>query len=114
MIARENSVLGWDGYGALPISVAAKHYAQRFIDGLPFNIPAPEVMPDPDGEVALCWDFGPGKILTLAFGATGMISYAGLLGGGVKRHGMEPFKDTIPKVLLETLNELRSRAGYAG
>lgn len=103
---------GWDGYGAQPISLNAKANAQRLVDSLPFWLSAPDAIPDPDGELALSWDLGPGHIFTVSVGANGMISYAGLLGDGVKRHGMEPFKATVPKAILEAIEELYDRSPY--
>ena len=109
-IARECQLPNWDGYGAHPISERAKKQAQIFIDMLPYNFPRPDPMPDPDGEIALCWDFGPGHVFTLSVNSTGMLSYAGLLGEGVKRHGMEQIKDKIPKSILESIKELCERS----
>lgn len=114
IVALENSSHGWNGYSARPISPDAKRYAQLFVDNLPFGLPAPDALPDPDGDIALCWDFGPGHILTLTFSPDGTINYAGILGGGVKRHGVEPFCRDMPKVLLESIEELRDRAAYTG
>ncbi|MGH8226510.1 MAG: hypothetical protein ACREU3_01180 [Steroidobacteraceae bacterium] len=103
----------WDGYGANAVDTAAKAQAQRFVDLLPHRLPAPDPVPDPDGEIALTWDFGPGHILTIAIGADGTLTYAGLLGGGVKRHGVERLGATIPKAILQALEELCDRVGVA-
>jgi hypothetical protein len=109
-VAIECQSSNWDGYEAQPISEAAKRHAQLFIDLLPYSFPAPDPVPDSDGEIALSWDFGPGHIFTLSISQTGMLSYAGLLGEGVKRHGMEPFKGDIPQSILESITELCERA----
>jgi hypothetical protein len=101
---------GWDGYGAEPISLSAKAGAQRLVDSLPYWLSAPDAIPDPDGEIALSWDLGPGHVFTVSVGATGVLSYAGLLGDGVKRHGMEPYKATVPKTILDAIEELYDRA----
>lgn len=100
----------WDGYGANPISMEAKRQAQRLIDMMPYRFPAPDPVPDPDGDVALSWDFGRGHMFTLSISSSGMLTYAGLLGEGVKRHGMEPFKGTIPRSIVESIDELCERA----
>ncbi len=112
-IARECQLPNWDGYGAHPISQRAKSHAQIFIDMLPYSFPHPEPMPDPDGEIALCWDFGPEHIFTLSINSTGVLSYAGLLGKGVKRHGMEQIKDKIPKSIIESIKELCEQSDVA-
>src|SRR5208282_953917 len=101
---------GWDGYGAQPISLNAKAEAQRLVDLLPFWLSAPDAVPDPDGEMALSWDFGRGHVFTLSVNSSGVLSYAGLLGDGVKRHGMEPFKSDVPKAILEAIEELHDRS----
>jgi hypothetical protein len=113
-VALECQAPGWDGYGAKPISLNAKAEAQRLVDLLPFWISAPDAVPDPDGEMALSWDFGPGHVFTLSVNSTGVLSYAGLLGDGVKRHGMEPFKSDVPKAILEAIEELHDRSASIG
>lgn len=110
-IARECQSESWDGYGARPIGSGAKQQTQRFIDLLPFRLPAPQPAADPDGELALTWDFGPGHVLTVSIGAQGELTYAGLLGGGIKRHGVERLHDEIPKVILQSIDELCEHAG---
>ena len=104
----------WDGYGAQPVSESAKVQAQRFIDLLPYHLPAPDPVADPDGDLALSWDFGPGHVFSLSVGADGTLTYAGLLGGGVKRHGVEKFRGDIPKVILQSIDELWERSSTAG
>ena len=104
----------WDGYGAQPISLKAKAEAQRLVDLLPYWLAAPDVVPDPDGEMSLSWDLGPGHVFTLSVSPNGELSYAGLLGNGVKRHGVEPFKNDVPKAILDAIEELSSRAPAIG
>lgn len=113
-IARECDRSDWDGYGSLPISRAATQHAQRLVDLLPFRLVAPEVIPDPDGEVSLSWDLGIGHVFSVSVGSDGTLSYAGLLGGGIKRHGMEHLNGTVPKVILQSIDELYERAGATG
>lgn len=110
-LAIECQTSDWDGYRAKPISEATKYQAQALVDLLPYHLPAPDAVPDADGEIALSWDFGPGHLFTLSINESGMLSYAGLLGAGVKRHGMEPFKGDIPKTIIDSIDELCERAG---
>lgn len=110
-VAGECCIPNWDGYGAKPVSYAAKEQAQRFVGLLPARFRAPDPVPDPEGTMALCWDFGPGRVLTVDVGDDGTLTYAGLLGGGVKRHGVEKLNGHIPRVILETIDELHERSG---
>ncbi len=112
-IASECRTANWDGHGASPIDREAKAQAQRFVDLLPFHLPAPEAIPDPDGELALSWDFGPGHVFTVSVSGEGALTYAGLLGGGIKRHGVEQLNGDIPRIILQSIDELRQRAGVA-
>jgi hypothetical protein len=113
-VAVRNQSPDWDGYGAKPISLSAKAEAQRLVDLLPYWISAPDAAPDPDGEIALSWDLGPGHVFTVSVSSTGVLSYAGMLGEGVKRHGMEPFKSDVPKTILEAIEELHDRSSSIG
>jgi hypothetical protein len=105
-IAAECSVPNWDGYGAAAVSHAAIQNAQEFVDLLPANLHEPQVAPDPDGDVSLSWDFGTDRIFTVSVGAEATISYAGILGRGVHRHGQEPFRGDVAKVLVESIREV--------
>lgn len=111
-LALEHSQPNWDGYGALPVAPEAKTFAQAIIDLLPFTFPAPDPVADPEGELALSWDFGPGHVFTLSISRNGTLSYAGLLGEGRKKHGMEPFEGGVPEVVIESVKELRDRTGH--
>lgn len=105
-LAAECSASSWDGYGAKPISGIAKQNAQHFVELLPADLPEPEAVPDPDGEVSLCWDFGPDHVFTISLAESGVVNYAGILGKGVKRHGQEPFRGDVAKILVESVRKI--------
>jgi hypothetical protein len=105
-IAMECSRPNWDGYGAAPISGEAKAQAQRFVEVLPIDLPVPLVVPDPDGDISLSWDFGLDRVFTISVGATATLSYAGILGKGVRRHGQELFRGDVAQVLVESIREI--------
>jgi hypothetical protein len=105
-IAQECATRDWDGYGAAAVSQRARENAERFVDLLPSDLPPPNAVPTPDGHIALTWDFGPGRILTISVGESGSAAYAGILGNGVRRHGVELFRDDVAKVLVESIREV--------
>jgi hypothetical protein len=109
-IAHECATRDWDGYGALAVTQRTRENAERFVDLLPSDIPPPAAVPAPNGHIALTWDFGPGRILTISVGESGSAAYAGILGNGVRRHGVELFRDDMAKVLVESIREV-SRVG---
>jgi hypothetical protein len=96
----------WDGYGAPALSQKTRENAERFVDLLPADLPPPVPVPSANGHIALTWDFGPGRILTISIGESGSVAYAGILGTGVKRHGLERFRDDVAKVLIESIREV--------
>lgn len=101
----------WDNYGAVPVSDTAYAEALRFMAPLPRGLPAPEITPEPDGDVALDWHIAKGWALSLSFSGRGVITYAGLFGLDDKAHGTEPLHDTIPAM---TYRLIRKIAGYSG
>lgn len=103
--AREASVPDWDGYGALPAEPRAIAAAARLLMTLPTTTPVPEIWVDPDGEVALNWDFGKDWVFSVSIGPTGKLSYAGLYGSG-KAYGAEQFATEIPPAVLDNLSRL--------
>jgi hypothetical protein len=85
--------------------------AARFVDALPFDLVPPAVALDTDGEISLDWWFGPYAQFSISVGPTGKLTYAGLMGPEVRRHGVELFRDKVPEILLVSLGELVRRFG---
>ena len=113
-IAAECGARGWDNYGAQAISEATKEIAQAFVDLLPPDLPEPQAAADPDGEISLYWDFGTDRMFTASIGESGAISYAGILGRGVKRHGEEPFRGDVAKILVDSVREMSGSLFHLG
>ncbi len=100
------SVDGWDGYGAKAVSSATYGNALAFLETLPTTTPVPDVVPEPDGEIAFEWDYGPWRILSVSVGPTGLLSYAALYGRTSKAHGAEKFIDRLPGAIAVCLDRL--------
>lgn len=104
-VRSEASCPGWDGYGALPLDPLACVHARLFLNTLPTTAPIPEVSADPDGEVALDWDFGERKALTVSIGPTGRCTFAWMNGQSTIR-GTEWMDDEIPASVAFALSQL--------
>jgi hypothetical protein len=90
----------WDGYSARPISQETVSTVQAFLGKLPGWVPSPDVVPEPDGEIAMEWTSPAGDLLSVSLGEAKVLNYAGLFSGGVERHGVEPFAGNISEDLL--------------
>jgi hypothetical protein len=93
---------GWDGYQAAPVSAEAVANTLTFIDLLPSDMPGPDVVPEPDGEIALEWYKTPGWVLSISIGPRNRLTYAGLFGQN-KIYGAEDWHTTIPRVVTEAM-----------
>ena len=76
----ECSVKDWDGYGAQPINIETLNEALVFLNMIPRNIPSPEIVPEPAGEIGFEWNFGKDNIFAASVNGTGIVAYAGILG----------------------------------
>lgn len=95
------SSANWDGYGAKPVGRLALRQASKFLEMLPISLPAPEVAPEPDGEVALEW-FGSGnRVFSVSLNGSANVSYAGYFENGATAHGTEIFNDSVPLAILQ-------------
>jgi hypothetical protein len=105
----EYSVPNWDGEGALPVSKDAYHEAESFVKSLPINLnlPLPEISPDNDGEISLEWYRDNRHVFVVTVSGKNSIAYAGLFGIN-KTHGTEYFSDSLPLIVLTSLNRLYS------
>ena len=96
----------WDGYGATALSPAAYGHARTFLESLPTTVPVPDVVPEPDGEIAFEWEYGAWRLLSVSIGPTGVLSYAALYGRTSKVHGTEKFVDRMPEAIAACLDRL--------
>ncbi len=113
-IYQECSEKDWDGYAALPISQEAYHEAVRFLEALPlWWLPAPEIGPEPEGDIGFEWNFGKNQIFVVSINGTNIITYAGLLGTGNKTHGTEVFDGSIPQTVINHISRIRPKIDAA-
>jgi hypothetical protein len=108
------SVPNWDGCGAQPISEEVRARARKFLNELPVWLPAPDIVPENDGELAIEWDFGPNRIFSLSVGGSGPLHFAGLFGFGVERHGVEPFEDVVSPEILGYIKRIIAEGASQG
>lgn len=96
-ILDECSEEGWDGYDAFPITSDTKEAAINFIQSLPDSTLPPEVVPEPDGDIAIEWNLGAGRVFSVSLDDDTLI-YTGIFGSSQKR-GKERFLDEIPRTV---------------
>ncbi len=96
----------WDGYNAKPISQVVYERVRSFLDALPMSLPAPDIVPEADGEIAVEWDLGANRIFSVSIGEGNGLHFAGLFGSGVERHGVEPFDGLVSQEILGYINRL--------
>lgn len=102
----ECSENNWDGYGSLPITAGAYEEALSLLKALPYDLPMPEIVPEPDGSIGLEWQHGPDRIFAVSVNGKGVIVYAGLIGKGVKAHGTEVFNDSLPEGVVGSIKRV--------
>lgn len=95
----------WDGYGALPIARKAVAEAEEFLNMLPANIPMPEIVPEPNGEIAMEWRTGKRKTFIISLSGENEIIYAGLFGLNRIR-GREYFVNSIPHNIIRNIRRI--------
>jgi hypothetical protein len=101
---------GWDGPGSLAISDQAIAIAEKVVEVLfrlvPKGLPAPDIIPEADGEICLRWVVNTEQELSISIGAHGKINFAGQFGreGGI--HGWQPLDTTSPAALDRSLKEI--------
>jgi len=93
---------GWDGYDAEPISMESANGALTVLDVLPEGIQAPDVVPEPTGDIALEWHTEDHKHFSLSVTGPTLV-YAGIFGGASKHYGEEQFFRVIPRTILGIL-----------
>jgi len=104
-IADECSMTNWDGDGAAPVSAEALRLVERvarlFYCYVPRNTPAPELIPEADGEVSLNWSRDLDRVFSVSIGSHDKLNYAGRLGGGVEPHDVARFNPQDPSAIQQ-------------
>ncbi len=98
--------LGWDGYGAEPVTLDVYRCAYRLVEHLPADIPMPSVGAEPDGHLTLEWYQSPKRVLSVSVGPAGELNYAALLGETSRRTGSEIFQNRVPADLLQLIHQV--------
>lgn len=70
----ECRIPNWDGNGAVPLSSALYKKAEQFIQALPVKFPVPEIVPEPDGEIAFEWRNRWGRVLSVSLASNGRLT----------------------------------------
>lgn len=95
----------WDGYGGDPITLEVLRRASAISAALfalvPPGIPAPDAVPEGDGNVSLSWTRDRHRRFSVSTGEDGLLSFAGIIRRGVERHGTEEFDGSDPSILQE-------------
>lgn len=107
-IAETCAAANWDGEDALPITGAVAATAARLVERLPEHVAHPEIGPETAGCLALDWDLGRNRILSVSV-FPGRIVYAGIL-GGERMHGDAMFHDELPETLRGLLGRYFRRS----
>jgi hypothetical protein len=94
-IRAECSVDGWDGEGGAAVTDATLELSRQVATLLHASVaagtPAPDLVPESDGEVALSWTRTPEMVFSISIGAHGYLNYAGTLSDGVEAHDVARF-----------------------
>lgn len=100
----------WDGYGAAAISPEAYFEASKLLRIIPTSFPMPEILPEPEGEIGLEWYKRENHVFVVSVAGNNIITYAGLFGENNEIHGTEYFGDSIPKVIIDSVERLFPRS----
>lgn len=98
----ECSQLGWDGYNAPALTPAVIRMALRFVESIPFDIPAPEISASAAGEVTFEWAQTSRRIVSVAVSGNGEIYFASL-NGNKRNFGSMPFDGTFDRQLHQLI-----------
>jgi hypothetical protein len=101
---------GWDGPGSLAISDQVIAITDKVVGALftlvPKGIPAPDVIPEADGEICLHWVVDTEHELSISIGVHGKINFAGQFGKEGVIQGWQPVDTTSATALDRSLQEV--------
>jgi hypothetical protein len=109
-LGAEHAQPGWDGDNAAPIDPTALSLARRFILAMPYDIPRPEIAPEPDGKISLDWHQSSSRQFSLSIGHGNRLAFA-WLDGADRGHAVAQFDGVnIPWLVLDHIRRLVGNA----
>jgi hypothetical protein len=106
---------GWDGSGSLAISDRVIAITKNAVGALftlaPKGTPAPDVIPEADGEICLSWVADSDQLLSISIGGHGKINFAGRFGKEGVIHGWQLVDTTSQSALNESLQDFAKYLG---
>jgi hypothetical protein len=105
-VMKDCSGFNWGGEGELPVDPMAKVSAEKFLFLLPNKFHSADVIPEPNGAIALEWRFGPFKSMIISFMGWSRIEYSVLASRTSASFGHCQFYGSIPPELVRQLNSL--------
>jgi hypothetical protein len=91
-----------------PISEVTCRETIDFLRKLPSSIPIPEVVVEPNGDLALEWFVSNYYSFLVGFSGRSIVTYSGLFGRGQKTYGTEFVTEAIPPVIIENVQRVLS------
>ncbi|MBI5155072.1 hypothetical protein HZA57_07530 [Candidatus Poribacteria bacterium] len=107
-VARECSVPGWDGYGALPVQPSTVERTRSLLMRMPTGLPEPEIGAEPDGAITLEWHGRSSRALSVSVASDGPLHYAAIIGSS-KCWGTEEFHLSFPERLRRLVAEVETQ-----
>lgn len=101
---------GWDGDGALPVSdrtidIAAK-LTECLFTMLRRGTPAPDLIPESDGEICISWSIDADREFSVSVGAHGKMNFAGQFGTEGALHAWQPIDPRNRASLEKSLQDV--------
>ena len=114
-IKNECGKAGWDGDDALPISNCTIDVATKLIECL-FTMlrrstPAPDLIPESDGEICISWTRDLDRVFSVSVGEHGKINFAGQFGTEGALHAWQPIDPKSRASLEESLQDVAKYVG---
>jgi len=83
-IRSESKNADWDGQGAFAITDQVIAIAEKVVGALfallPKGTPAPDVVPEADGEICISWSVDASRMFSLSIGEHEKVNFAGQFG----------------------------------
>jgi hypothetical protein len=109
-IRRECAQRDWDGEDTLPVTDRTIGIAATLIECLftmlPRGTPAPDIVPEPDGEICITWAVDRDRVFSMSVGAHRKINFSGQFGKEGSVHGWQPIDPTSRSVLEKSLQDV--------
>ncbi len=96
---------GWKGENSVAVPLPVAYHSLRFLRLLPDDIPNPDIVAEPNGEIEFDWYKNSDRLFSLSVNGNGRINYAGRTPERISGN-CKLLKNSCPLIIINSIKKI--------